>query len=141
MMTHRLFNYGLGIHLLGSEKAPAKKKMINPKDNHISFQTPDMDLVIKKLEGMDIEYVTAEVQEGGVTVDQLFFHDPDGYMVEICNCQNLPVLPLSACPLPGKLPAAAAAKGKYWKGQKKCGGQVEALMMDNLVADIMDISF
>ncbi|KAK9286143.1 hypothetical protein L1049_014525 [Liquidambar formosana] len=39
----------------------------------------------------------------GVKVDQLFFHDPDGYMVEICNCHALPVLPLSSCPLK-KLP-------------------------------------
>ena len=97
----RLFNYGVGIHLLeSSDKAPAKKKSkINPKDNHISFQCSDTNLVMRKLEEKNIEYVTAVVEEGGITVDQLFFHDPDGYMVEICNCQNLPVLPLSPCPL------------------------------------------
>lgn len=36
----RLFSYGIGIHLLQSddpENMP-KKKEINPKDNHISFQ-------------------------------------------------------------------------------------------------------
>ena len=36
----RLFNYGIGIHLLQSEdpeKMPRKRE-INPKDNHISFQ-------------------------------------------------------------------------------------------------------
>ncbi|KAF9684963.1 hypothetical protein SADUNF_Sadunf03G0004900 [Salix dunnii] len=99
--SFKLFNYGVGIHLLeSSDKAPTKKKSkINPKDNHISFQCSDMNLVVKKLEEKNIEYVTAVVEEGGITVDQLFFHDPDGYMVEICNCQNLPVLPLSACPL------------------------------------------
>jgi extradiol dioxygenase family protein len=101
-VLYRLFNYGIGIHLLESDKAPAKKSKINPKDNHISFQCSDMNLVIKKLEEKNIEYVTAVVEEGGITVDQLFFHDPDGHMVEICNCQNLPVLPLSACPI--KLP-------------------------------------
>ncbi|XVF00581.1 hypothetical protein REPUB_Repub04eG0012700 [Reevesia pubescens] len=97
-----LFNYGIGIHLLESESVPTKKEKINPKDNHISFQCSDMKLVMRKLEEMNIEYVTAVVEEGGIQVDQLFFHDPDGYMVEICNCQNLPVLPLSSCPL--KLP-------------------------------------
>lgn len=61
---------------------------------------------MRKLEAMNIEYVTAVVEEGGITVDQLFFHDPDGYMIEICNCQNLPVLPLSSCPL--KLPKSNA---------------------------------
>lgn len=36
----RLFGFGIGIHLLEAEnpeKLP-KKKEINPKDNHISFQ-------------------------------------------------------------------------------------------------------
>lgn len=36
----RLFNYGIGIHLLQSEdpsRLPEKGE-INPKDNHISFQ-------------------------------------------------------------------------------------------------------
>lgn len=98
----RLFNCGIGIHLLESENVPVNKGKINPKDNHISFQCSDMQLIMRKLEAMDIEYVTAVVEDGGVEVDQLFFHDPDGYMVEICNCQNLPVLPLSSCSL--KLP-------------------------------------
>ena len=92
----RLFNYGIGIHLLESSTIPPNKgKKINPKDNHISFQSSDMKLVVQKLEEMKIEYVTAVVEEGGVQVDQLFFHDPDGYMIEICNCDNLPVIPLT----------------------------------------------
>lgn len=92
--------------MLESDKAPEKRGKINPKDNHISFQCSDMKLVMRKLEEMNIEYETAVVEEGGIRVDQLFFHDPDGYMIEICNCQNLPVLPLSSCPL--KLPSANA---------------------------------
>ncbi|KAG4209665.1 hypothetical protein ERO13_A03G215100v2 [Gossypium hirsutum] len=100
-----LFNYGIGIHLLESESVPTKKEKINPKDNHISFQCSDMEQVIRKLEAMKIEYVTGVVEEGGIQVDQLFFHDPDGYMIEICNCQNLPVLPLTSCTL--KLPSSA----------------------------------
>lgn len=94
-----LFNYGIGIHLLEVEDLQTKKGKINPKDNHISFQTPNMSLIIAKLKEMEIEFVTAVVKEGGVVVDQLFFHDPDGYMIEICNCQNLPILPISSCPL------------------------------------------
>jgi catechol 2,3-dioxygenase-like lactoylglutathione lyase family enzyme len=38
---HRLYNYGIGIHLLQAEdpeSLPPKKTEINPKDNHISFQ-------------------------------------------------------------------------------------------------------
>ncbi|KAK7412016.1 hypothetical protein VNO78_03462 [Psophocarpus tetragonolobus] len=94
-----LFNYGIGIHVLESEKVEVEKREINPKENHISFQCSDMKHIMQKLEGIKIEYVTAVVKEGGIEVDQVFFHDPDGYVIEICNCQNLPVLPISSCPL------------------------------------------
>ncbi|CAA3030896.1 metallothiol transferase [Olea europaea subsp. europaea] len=92
-----LFGHGIGIHLLQSEdpKSMPKKTVINPKDNHISFQCENMGTVEKKLGEMEIEYVRQRVEEGGVNVDQLFFHDPDGFMVEICNCDNLPVIPLT----------------------------------------------
>jgi len=100
-ILNRLFNYGIGIHLLETEsdKVPVKRGEINPKENHISFQCSDMKLIMKNLDEMNIEYKTAVVEDGGIQVDQLFFHDPDGYMIEMCNCQNLPVLPISTCPL------------------------------------------
>jgi len=92
-----LFGHGIGIHLLQSsdpESLPVKKA-INPKDNHISFQCESMGVVEKKLKEMGLDYVRAKVVEGGIEVDQLFFHDPDGFMIEICNCDNLPVIPLA----------------------------------------------
>ncbi|XVE94177.1 hypothetical protein REPUB_Repub01dG0259400 [Reevesia pubescens] len=138
----RLFNYGIGIHLLESESVPTKKEKINPKDNHISFQCSDMKLVMRKLEEMNIEYVTAVVEEGGIQVDQLFFHDPDGYMVEICNCQNLPVLTLSFCPLKlpnsNRNPPVSSLYGK--RGRETACSGVAALMMENLVIDMLEIS-
>ncbi|KAF1886112.1 hypothetical protein Lal_00045341 [Lupinus albus] len=54
-----------------------------------------MGAVEKKLKEMDIEYVRAMVVEGGIEVDQVFFHDPNGFMIEICNCDSLPVIPLA----------------------------------------------
>ncbi|CAI9103775.1 OLC1v1002326C2 [Oldenlandia corymbosa var. corymbosa] len=114
-----LFNHGIGIHLLEVEDVPNKKKAkINPKDNHISFQCTNIEFVMQKLEEMNVEFVTAVVEEGGITVDQLFFHDPDGYMIEICNCQNLPVLPLSSsCPIKPRStntnPITSPFHGKY----------------------------
>ncbi|KAK2966291.1 hypothetical protein RJ640_018102 [Escallonia rubra] len=92
-----LFSYGIGIHLLQSEEPENMPKVcqINPKDNHISFQCESMGTVEKKLKEMKIEYVKRRVEEGGIYVDQLFFHDPDGSMIEICNCDNLPVVPLA----------------------------------------------
>uniref|UniRef100_A0A1J3J981 VOC domain-containing protein n=1 Tax=Noccaea caerulescens TaxID=107243 RepID=A0A1J3J981_NOCCA len=92
-----LFGHGIGLHLLRSpepEKLP-KKTAINPKDNHISFQCESMGAVEKKLDEMEIKYATNIVHEGGIKVDQLFFHDPDGFMIEICNCDSLPVVPLA----------------------------------------------
>jgi hypothetical protein len=41
ILLRRLFNYGIGIHLLQAEdpaSMPPKKTEINPKDNHVSFQ-------------------------------------------------------------------------------------------------------
>ncbi|XP_031385344.1 uncharacterized protein LOC116199196 isoform X2 [Punica granatum] len=92
-----LFGHGIGIHLLQSdelEKMP-KKATIDPKDNHISFQCESMGAVEKKLKEMGIDYVRSMVEEGGIHVYQLFFHDPDGFMIEICNCDNLPMVPLA----------------------------------------------
>ncbi|KAJ1385693.1 Vicinal oxygen chelate [Sesbania bispinosa] len=143
-----LFNYGIGIHLLEveSDKVPVRKREINPKENHISFQCSDMKLIMQKLDAMKIEYVTAVVEDGGIQVDQLFFHDPDGYMIEICNCQNLPVLPISSCPL--KLPSSnnstnyQAPSSFYGEGTLKmnCSAEEALLMMENLMTDMLNIS-
>ncbi|XP_004486683.1 glyoxylase I 4 [Cicer arietinum] len=91
-----LFAYGIGIHLLQAEKPEniPRKKEINPKDNHISFQCESMGAVEKNLKEMEICYVRAMVEEAGIQVHQLFFHDPDGFMIEICNCDSIPVIPL-----------------------------------------------
>jgi len=97
-----LFSYGMGIHLLQSPNPEAmpKKQEINPMDTHMSFQCESMQVVESKLVEMNLKFIKRTVEEGGVYVDQLFFHDPDGFMIEICNCENLPVEFLgSACPL------------------------------------------
>lgn len=97
-----LFNYGIGIgiHLLQCQHPDdvPNKSEINPRDNHISFQCPDILSLEKTLQQMDIKYEKRLVEDEGLYVDQLFFHDPDGYMVEICNCENLPVIPMSRVP-------------------------------------------
>lgn len=96
-----LFNFGIGVHLLQAEdpaNMPAKKAEINPKDNHISFTCESMETVQRRLKEMGIRYVQRRVEEGGIYVDQLFFHDPDGFMIEVCTCDNLPVIPLLDAP-------------------------------------------
>ncbi|KAJ0724788.1 putative glyoxalase/Bleomycin resistance protein/Dihydroxybiphenyl dioxygenase [Helianthus annuus] len=92
-----LFSYGIGIHLIQYEDSHnvPKKNEINTKDNHISFQCESIGFVEKKLKEMMIKYTRQRVEEGGIYVDQLFFHDPDGFMIEICNCDILPVIPIA----------------------------------------------
>ncbi|KAF6982934.1 hypothetical protein CFC21_001255 [Triticum aestivum] len=92
-----LFNYGIGIHLLQCEEPQSLpgKTEINPKDNHISFQCESMMAVERRLKELGIPYIQRCVEEGGIYVDQIFFHDPDGFMIEICNCDNLPIVPLA----------------------------------------------
>uniref|UniRef100_A0ACD5W4S1 Uncharacterized protein n=1 Tax=Avena sativa TaxID=4498 RepID=A0ACD5W4S1_AVESA len=92
-----LFNFGIGVHLLQAEhpeSMPPKKTEIDPKDNHISFTCESLEVVQRRLKEMGIQFVHRRVVEGGIHVDQLFFHDPDGFMIEVCTCDNLPVVPL-----------------------------------------------
>ncbi|CAN4110720.1 unnamed protein product [Withania somnifera] len=107
-----------------------------------------MDLIIQRLNDMEIEYVTATVKEGGVTVDQLFFHDPDGNMIEICNCQNIPIIPLSSCPLKklSNLPTfnQNTVPNSFYgneSSKKNCLGEIEYVMMESLAMNMIDISF
>lgn len=113
--------------MVQSPEAVSKPSEINPKANHISFQVrvtgfasiafdasstddfmkwqcADMGRVKQRLDQMGISYVTAVVTEGGIRVDQLFFHDPDNNMIEICDCEKLPIVPLSFPFAPLKTP-------------------------------------
>jgi hypothetical protein len=58
-------------------------------------QCEDIVQVEKDLQERNIKCTRQVVEEGGIMVDQLFFHDPDGFMIEVCNCEKLPVVPLS----------------------------------------------
>ncbi|MCL7029366.1 hypothetical protein MKW94_023138 [Papaver nudicaule] len=142
-----LFNYGIGIHLLQCNSTNDVQQMpvkINPKDNHISFQCTDIELVKKRLREMGMKYETALVEEGGVFVDQLFFHDPDGYMIEICNCENIPVLPLStiACPIRKPQSYVEPKKSKPQRSSTKAlnAAEMETRMMESLFANMIDIA-
>ncbi|KAL4600873.1 hypothetical protein ACB092_11G231400 [Castanea dentata] len=81
-----LFNYGVGVHLLQAkdeDSLPDDPDHLDPNDNHISFQ------------GLNIKYKkrTVEDVENRTKIDQLFFNEPDGFMIEICNCENLKLVP------------------------------------------------
>ncbi|KAK7263923.1 hypothetical protein RJT34_31522 [Clitoria ternatea] len=93
-----LFNYGIGIHLVQSNeedhRLPSDTQQLDPQDNHISFQCEDLEAMEKKLKEMDVKYMKRTLEaEDGKAMDQIFFNDPDGFMVEICNCENLKLIP------------------------------------------------
>lgn len=41
---------------------------------------------------MGIDYTRDWVESGGMLVDHLFFHDPDGLMIEVCSLESLPAM-------------------------------------------------
>ncbi|CAH2060285.1 unnamed protein product [Thlaspi arvense] len=92
-----LFNYGVGIHLVqvkDEDKLPSNTDHLDPMDNHISFQCEDMEALEKRLKEVNVKYIKRTVgDEKDAAIDQLFFNDPDGFMVEICNCENLELKP------------------------------------------------
>ncbi|XP_043708804.1 uncharacterized protein LOC122658018 [Telopea speciosissima] len=143
-----LFNYGVGIHLLENNSSNEYDMLflsrpINPQDNHISFQCTDIGFVKRRLQELGIKYVTAVVNEGRIRVDQVFFHDPDGYMIEICNCDKLPVLPLSSPFLP-EIPISSPfkeSKGSTCKKMVDGCGLMENAMMESLSMEMMNFSF
>ncbi|KAK1292501.1 hypothetical protein QJS10_CPB17g01842 [Acorus calamus] len=92
-----LFNYGVGIHLVHKEDGEPPLDVsdhLDPMNNHISFQCEDMNAMEKRLKEKNIKYMkrTVDGQEGSV-IDQLFFNDPDGFMIEMCNCENIKLVP------------------------------------------------
>ncbi|XP_010926993.1 glyoxylase I 4 isoform X2 [Elaeis guineensis] len=98
-----LFNYGVGIHLIqkkdGGSLMDARPDKLDPLDNHVSFQCEDMEVMEKRLKETNIKYLKRTVggeeeeEEEASPIDQLFFNDPDGFMIEICNCENLELVP------------------------------------------------
>ena len=98
----RLFNYGVGIHLVqrdDARRAPdvRPETELDPMDNHVSFQCEDMGAMERRLQEMRIQYMKRTInEEEGSPIDQLFFRDPDGFMIEICNCENLELVPAGA---------------------------------------------
>jgi hypothetical protein len=59
-------------------------------------QCEDIVQVENDLKERNIKCTRRVVEEGGIMVEQLFFHDPDGFMIEVCNCDKLPVEPLTS---------------------------------------------
>ncbi|CAN1132536.1 Glyoxylase I 4 [Linum perenne] len=92
-----LYNYGVGIHLVQAkdeDRLPDRDRDLDPMDNHISFQCEDMEEMERRLKEFGVKYLKRSIgEEKGSKIDQMFFDDPDGFMIEICNCENLKLVP------------------------------------------------
>eukprot|EP00192_Tetraselmis_astigmatica_P020581 CAMPEP_0117650862 /NCGR_PEP_ID=MMETSP0804-20121206/1771_1 /TAXON_ID=1074897 /ORGANISM="Tetraselmis astigmatica, Strain CCMP880" /LENGTH=220 /DNA_ID=CAMNT_0005456773 /DNA_START=396 /DNA_END=1058 /DNA_ORIENTATION=- len=90
-----LFNYGIGIHLIAGKPTCCPREL-NPKDDHLSFQCESFTSIVDALEMDGIPYKRTVVRHQGMyEINQVFFHDPDHNMIEICTCECMPVTPLN----------------------------------------------
>ncbi|GFR52073.1 hypothetical protein Agub_g14596 [Astrephomene gubernaculifera] len=89
-----LFNYGVGLHLIKGSPLP-RSSDVNPMSCHISFQAASLEEVERCLKSWGLKYVKNVFMEDGIQIGQLFFHDPDNNMIEVCNCDQLPVVQLT----------------------------------------------
>lgn len=84
---------------------PPRSSIIDPKADHLSFQAESLQVVEERLQAGGIPFVKQTVTEDGLRVHQVFIHDPDQHMIEICNCDVLPVIPLGSQECAGSGPA------------------------------------
>lgn len=87
-----------------SHKMKAANSKLTPP--FVPPQSDDLAEVERRLKLLGIEYVRRTVVEDSIEVEQLFFHDPDGFMIEVCNCENIPLVPLPRCSRPRRLSAS-----------------------------------
>ncbi|QDZ18881.1 dihydroxybiphenyl dioxygenase [Chloropicon primus] len=85
-----LFSYNIGLHLIEGVP-PERPTEICPEADHFSFQCDDITEVEKQLTTLGVNYLSDQIDHAGVCISQLFFHDPDRNMVEVCNCDNAPL--------------------------------------------------
>jgi len=109
-----LFGCGVGIHLIQGDQSSQvveRPSAINPKADHLSFQSDQLEEVVALLEAFGMHYERQRVREGTIVVSQVFLHDPDHNMIEICNCDCLPVVPLGSSPWLQQGPGCATGLG------------------------------
>jgi catechol 2,3-dioxygenase-like lactoylglutathione lyase family enzyme len=76
-----LFNYGLQIHLIeNDDRAPQQQEQIDTRYDHLALHVTDIERAKSILGEHGIRY-REQVNAGGI--HQVFFHDPDGHIVEI----------------------------------------------------------
>jgi catechol 2,3-dioxygenase-like lactoylglutathione lyase family enzyme len=77
-----LFGAGIQMHLIEEPFAPPPEQ-INSRENHIAFAVEDVEGAAEWLEHHQVAYQRRIVPERGV--NQIFFRDPDGWLIELAK--------------------------------------------------------
>jgi catechol 2,3-dioxygenase-like lactoylglutathione lyase family enzyme len=77
-----LWGYGIGLHLIAGQPVPRSTR-IDPRSDHLSFQTDALQEVEEQLRLRGIPFLRQTVVEDGVEVQQIFCHDADNNMIEV----------------------------------------------------------
>lgn len=82
----------LALHLVQAQRRQPRpnRRAIHTKSNHISLICDtSMGDVERILDSVGILYKKETWTEPtGVVLEQVFFHDPDGFLIEVCNCDS-----------------------------------------------------
>lgn len=76
-----LYAAGMQIHLIADPAVPPASETINTRTNHIAFAVEDVDAMEARLQQLGVPYKRSIIPDR--QIHQLFFHDPDGHMIEL----------------------------------------------------------
>jgi catechol 2,3-dioxygenase-like lactoylglutathione lyase family enzyme len=72
---------GLQFHLIEDLTVPDSPATINTRESHIAFHVRDLNAMEQRLRDHGIPYRRSMIEDR--QIDQIFFRDPDGWMIEI----------------------------------------------------------
>ncbi len=76
-----LYVAGLQFHLIADPATPDCPEGINTRESHIAFHVQDLDGMEQRLRDHGITYKRSGIADR--KIDQIFFRDPDGWLIEI----------------------------------------------------------
>ena len=95
----------------------------------LSFtQADDLADVQARLAARGIPTAREAVTEAGLVVTQLFFHDPDRNMIEVCDCHALPTVAMDGTVLLGAAACGLPKKGEVEQHHRPCSAAAAAVV-------------
>jgi catechol 2,3-dioxygenase-like lactoylglutathione lyase family enzyme len=76
-----LYVAGLQFHLIEDLNTPEPPHTINTRQNHVSFFVKDLSVMEQRLRDLGVPYRRSTIEDR--QIHQIFFLDPDGWMIEI----------------------------------------------------------